>query len=83
MSKARVYDPIAQIMHWTTRRRRHEGTRERSKVTRIALRYTFPQELAALLRYNDFDVVRQFGDWNLEPLAADSPSIIVVCRKRI
>jgi hypothetical protein len=63
-------------------RRWHEAAEEHTKVTRIALRYTFPQELAALLHYNGLTIVRQYGDWNGEPLTATSPSIIVVCRKR-
>jgi hypothetical protein len=46
------------------------------------VRYTFPQELDALLHYNGFEVLRRYGDWNLEPLSAASPSIIVVCGKR-
>jgi hypothetical protein len=46
------------------------------------LRYTFPQELAALLYYNGFTIERQYGDWNKEPLSPTSPSIISVCRKR-
>ena len=58
------------------------ANKERTKVTRIALRYTFPQELAALLHYNGFTIVRQYGDWNREPLTAESTSIIMVCRKR-
>src|SRR5918994_5124392 len=74
----RAYDHIAQILHWTTHRRWDEGGRERTKTTRIALRYTFPQELAALLDRNGFTIVRWYGDWNGEPLAATSPSIIVV-----
>ena len=81
LSRTRVYDHVAQILHWTTYRRWHEGEEEHTKVTRIALRYTFPQELAALLHYNGFTIMRQYGDWNLEPLSAASPSIIVVCRK--
>jgi hypothetical protein len=32
--------------------------------------------------YNGFSISRQYGDWNLEPLTAASPCIIVVCRKR-
>lgn len=83
LSKTRVYDPVAQILHWTTYRRWFEGDREQTKITRIALRYTFPQELAALLHYNGFSIIRQYGDWDLEPLTAASPSIIVVCRKRV
>jgi hypothetical protein len=46
------------------------------------LRYTFPQELEALLHYNGFTIARRYGDWNGEPLTAASRSIIVVCRKR-
>jgi SAM-dependent methyltransferase len=82
VSKTQSYDHVAQILHWTTYRRWYEGAREHTKVTRIAVRYTFPQELAALLHYNGFSIIRQYGDWNLEPLAATSTSIIVVCRKR-
>jgi SAM-dependent methyltransferase len=78
----RTYDHVAQILHWTTHLRWHEGGRERTKTTRIALRYTFPQELAALLNRNGFTIVRRYGDWNGEPLTAASRSIIVVCRKR-
>jgi hypothetical protein len=70
------------ILHWTTYRRWREGDQEQTGVTRIAVRVTFPQELAALLHYNGYTVLRQYGDWNLEPLSAASPSIIVVCRKR-
>lgn len=81
VSKTRVYDHVAQILHWTTYRRWKVGAVEQTKVTRIALRYTFPQELAALLYYNGFNIERQYGDWNLEPLDAASRSIIVVCRK--
>ena len=81
-SRTRTYDHVAQVMHWTSYRRWHEGAQERTKITRIALRYTFPQELAALLHYNGFSVVQRYGDWDGEPLTAASPSIIVVCRKR-
>lgn len=82
-SRTRTYDHVAQILHWTSYRRWQEGSGERTKITRIALRYTFPQELAALLHYNGFTIVRRYGDWDGEPLTASSPSIIVVCRKRI
>ena len=82
-SRSCTYDHVAQVLHWTSYQRWHEGgAQERTKTTRIALRYTFPQELAALLHYNGFTVVRRYGDWDGEPLTAASPSIIVVCRKR-
>lgn len=80
--RTRTYDHVAQILHWTYSKRWREGEEEHTRNTRIALRYTFPQELAALLRYNGFCILRRYGDWNLEPLTAASRSIIVVCRKR-
>lgn len=76
------YDHVAQILHLTGYKRWHEGQEERTQITRIALRYTFPQELAALLHSQGFMIIRQYGDWNYEPLTAASPSIIVVCRKQ-
>ncbi len=80
-SFTQAYDHVAQVLHLTSYRRWREGNEERTKVTREALRYTFPQELTALLHHNGFSVIRQYGDWNLEPLSAASTSIIVVCRK--
>jgi SAM-dependent methyltransferase len=80
-SFTQAYDYVAQILHLTSYRRWREGHEERTTVTREALRYTFPQELMALLHHHGFTVIRQYGDWNLEPLSAASTSIIVVCRK--
>lgn len=82
VSNTQAYDHVAQILHWTGYRRWYEGGQEQTKVTRIAVRYTFPQELEALLYHNGFTIIRQYGDWNLEPLSATSTSIISVCRKR-
>jgi SAM-dependent methyltransferase len=82
VSMTQAYDHVAQILHWKTYRRWHEGDQAHTRVTRIAVRFTFPQELEALLYYNGFTVIRQYGDWNLEPLTAASPSIISVCRQR-
>jgi len=82
VSRTRVYDPVAQIVHLTNYKRWYEGGEKRTKITRTALRYTFPQELAALLHHNGFTILRQYGDWNKESLTATSPSIISVCRKR-
>ena len=80
--RTQAYDHVAQILHLTTYRRWSEADQEQTKITRIALRYTFPQELAALLYYSGFTLMRQHGDWDLEPLTATSRSIISVCRKR-
>jgi SAM-dependent methyltransferase len=82
VSRTRRYDHVTQIVHLTSYKRWNDGKQDRIKVARTALRYTFPQELAALLYYNGFTITRQYGDWNEEPLSATSPSIIAVCRKR-
>ena len=82
ITTTQVYDHVAQIVHVTGTKRWYDGEQERTQITRTALRYTFPQELAALLHYNGFSILRQYGDWNEEPLTATSPSIISVCRKR-
>jgi SAM-dependent methyltransferase len=81
-SFTQAYDHVAQVLHLTSYRRWREGNEERTKVAREALRYTFPQELAALLHHHGFAVIRRYGDWNLEPLSAASTSMVVVCRKR-
>ncbi len=81
VSTTQVYDHVAQIVHLTGYKRWHAAGTEHTQITRTALRYTFPQELVALLDYNGFTILRQYGDWNGEPLTATSPSIIVVCRK--
>ena len=81
VSTTQVYDHVAQVVHLTGYERWHDGSREQTKVTRTALRYTFPQELAALLSANGFTSLRRYGDWDKTPLAIDSPSIISVCTK--
>ena len=82
MSRTRRYDHVTQIVHLTRYKRWNDGSQDRVDVARTALRYTFPQELAALLYYNGFTITRQYGDWNEKPLGATSPSIISVCRRR-
>lgn len=82
VSTTQVYDHVAQTLHLTGYKRWREGANERTTITRTALRYTFPQELAALLHGNGFAIARQHGDWDGQPLTATSPSVISVCRKR-
>jgi len=48
-------------------------------VTHIAIRYTFPQELIALLEGSGFRILQQYGYWDKSPLTKDSESIITVC----
>jgi SAM-dependent methyltransferase len=79
VSMTQAYDHASQILHWTSHRRWLDGGAAQTRLTRIAVRFTFPQELAALLNYNGFSILRQYGDWDLRPLSATSNSIIVVC----
>ena len=74
------FDAPAQVMHWTTCRRWNDGEREHNRQTRIACRFTYPQELAALLRDNGLRIVEQFGDWDRTPVAANSQHLITICR---
>jgi len=80
VSFTQKYDLLAQVMHWTSYRRWNDGTRDHQKETHIDCRFTHPQELEALLHYNGFQAVEQYGNWNKEPLAATSPSIISICK---
>jgi 2-polyprenyl-3-methyl-5-hydroxy-6-metoxy-1,4-benzoquinol methylase len=82
VSSLQVYDPVAQIIYWTSYRRWNDGERDHQKETHIACRFTHPQELEALLHYNGFQIVQQYGSWNKEPLSASSTSIYSICKAR-
>ncbi len=79
ITETRAYDHVAQVLVYTLWRRWREPEGEEVRTTRIALRYTFPQELHALLEYNGFRILQQYGNWDHSPLTQDSPSIITVC----
>jgi hypothetical protein len=80
VSFTQAYDPIAQVMYWTSYRRWNDGGRDHTKETHIACRFTHPQELEALLHYNGFEIIEQYGDWNKAALSASSLSIISICK---
>ena len=73
------YDPLAQTMYWTSYRRWNDGQDHHVKETHIACRFTHPQELEALLHYNGFQIVQQYGNWDKEKLFVTSPSMITIC----
>lgn len=73
------YDPLTQVMHWTSYRRWTTGEGDQLKVTRIACRFTAPQELATLLHDNQFRIVRQYGNWDKTAVTAQSPTLITLC----
>lgn len=79
------YDPMTQIQHFTSHYQwLHPDDRhvEREKTLRVALRYTFPQEMEALLHYNGFAIRACYGSWQQEPLTATSREMIYVCQRR-
>lgn len=80
VSFTQMYDPIAQIMYWTSYRRWNDGERDHGKETHIACRFTHPQELEVLLHYNGFQIIQQYGNWNKETLTVSSPTMINICK---
>jgi len=82
VSFTQLYDPIPQIIYWTSYRRWNDGERDHEKETHIACRFTYPQELRALLHYNGFQVMDQYRNWNQGALSASSPSITSICKVR-
>lgn len=83
VSSTQIYDPVAQIIFWTSYRRWNDGAGDHQKETHIACRFTYPQELQALLHYNGFEILQQYGHWDLQSLFPASPSIISVCKARL
>jgi len=77
--ETREYDHVAQVLVYHLHRHWQEEGGNKERVTRIAIRYTFPQELNALLELHGFRILEQYGDWDKSPLSKESPSIITVC----
>jgi ubiquinone/menaquinone biosynthesis C-methylase UbiE len=80
VSFTQSYDPISQIIYWTSYRRWNARESKHNKETHIACRFTHPRELEALLYYNGFQIIQQYGNWNKEVLSASNPSIITICK---
>ncbi len=76
------YDPIRQIKHETAFRHWIDGEgREIVKRARFSLRFNFPQEMEALLHYNDLSIIHRYGGWDRSPLKAGSQNMIYVCKR--
>lgn len=80
VSGTQHFDPQTRILHWTTFRRWEDSFAPRTKITRIACRFTSPQELEELLHANGFRVSQQYGDWNESSLTSTSEAIISICK---
>lgn len=79
------YDAVRQIlfvsMYFTpTKRGRRSGDGE--VMTPLAHRQFFPQEMEALLHYNNFEVTELYGDWDEGPLTQTSDVMIWHARPR-
>lgn len=78
-----VYDPLTQIQHYTSNYQwLHPDGHRTETIKRVALRYIYPQEMEALLHYNGLKIHTCYGDWQQNPLTADSPAMIYICQKR-
>ena len=69
------YHPDTQIKHITTRSR--IGDSEESGT--LTLRMYYPQELAALLKYNGLEIVERWGDHDRNPFGPDSKMQVLTC----
>ena len=50
---------------------------------RLDMRCFFPQEMDALLKYNGFEVIKKFGNYNETPFGSASPKQIYVLKKKV
>jgi SAM-dependent methyltransferase len=81
VSGTQHYDPLSQIKTETAHRRWYDTSgREVTTVAPLRLRYTFPQEMQALLHYNDFEILHRFGGPDFSDLVAGSSHQIYICR---
>lgn len=82
VSTAQRNDLLRQTVDYVIYRRWQEGGRAVVQSERTTLRFTYPREMQALLRYNGFAIRDAYGDWDRTPLSNDSPRMIYVCALR-
>jgi SAM-dependent methyltransferase len=75
-----IYDGALQIAFMRIYYQPEKGGRER--VVHLTHRYFYPLELEALLHYNGFRIERFDGDFEGEPPATESESLVVRCALR-
>jgi hypothetical protein len=76
------YDPVRQILFVSMEFIPVTGASGESWVTPLAHRQFFPQEWAALLHYNGFEVVDVEGDFHGGPLTRESDVMVWHARRR-
>ena len=83
VTSSQRWDPAAQVIHWTTYRRWTDvGGAPRQRTTRIACRFTSPDEIEALLEAAGFEIVAQYGDWDFAPFRARGERLVTLARRR-
>jgi len=83
LSSSQQWDAATQIVQWTTYRRWADADGSpRVRTTRIACRFTSPDEVEDLLDAAGFEIVAQYGDWNFAPFRATGERLITLCRGR-
>ena len=77
------YDAIRQVNNETAYRRWQDAQGQAIlHKAPLELRYFYPRELEALLHYNGFSIIEQYGDYDRSPLVPESKNIITICRWR-
>lgn len=77
-----VYDELRQVKTETAFRRiAGPGGDDIVRTAPLCLRYTFPQEMEALLEHAGLQVVERYGGPDRSPLANESRFLVYVCRE--
>jgi len=74
------YDAASQVNHirWFFR---NEGSNQ-EKVLSLNMRQFFPQEMDAILWYNDFLIEHKYGNYNDEEFSSDAWKQLIICRPK-
>lgn len=74
------YDAASQVNHirWFFR---NEGSTE-ERMLSFEMRQFFPQEIDALLRYNDFLVEHKYGSYDEREFSSDAGKQLIICRPK-
>ena len=83
VTTAQRHDALRQTVEYVIYQRWQEDGKEQVKTERTILRFVYPQEMEALLHHNGLTIRDAYGDWDRQPLTADSPRMIYVCQPRV
>ena len=82
LTSSQRWDAATGVVHWTTYRRWQDADAiAQVRTTRIACRFTGPDDIAALLAAAGFEIVAQYGGWDFSRFRPDSEHLITLCRR--